>query len=263
MIRTNKRRLTFQLTPLLDLLLIVIFAQYLEVRETSREEIADAADDAERLEQLEAEHDRLVARAGESDRLENENESLRRRLEGESVQRERLAKRFAEIFRVNERMMAAALDPEDPRFEGLSPEDLERLRKRLDELVEGGGGAALEHLVTYEELRKRADVWKVRIGNVDEGGRVSITAGERTATSRPATPEAFATWIAEFRNSLDQPKDHVIILLTYESRSAELRAKNTVRDGLSRFVTRARSDGGPQFFWAEIGYDPRVLGLPN
>ena len=31
----TSRRLTFQLTPLLDLLLIVIFAQFLDVRDTT------------------------------------------------------------------------------------------------------------------------------------------------------------------------------------------------------------------------------------
>lgn len=251
------RRLTFQLTPLLDLLLIVIFAQYLEVQETTREEIADATRSSGTIERLREEH------AAEVNRLETENAGLRDRLERESFQRERLAKRFTEIFKVNERELAAALDPENPRFEGLSQEEIERLRKRLDEIVAASGGEALEHLVTYDELRKRADVWRIRVGNVDEKGEITVRAGDRDRNFRARTAEQFAAELDRIRNAIEQPKSHVVILLTYDSRSAELLARNTARDGLSRFVTRARGSDETNFFWAEIGYDPRVLGLPE
>jgi hypothetical protein len=256
----TRRRLTFQLTPLLDLLLIVIFAQYMEVRATTGEELAEARETAERYQTLEAEHDAALIR---TERFEQQNEALRATLQDEAERTTRLANRFAEIFEVQADVLAEALDPENPRVEGISAEDRERLRRQLGELVSAKGPEALEHLVTYEELRKRADLWRVRIGNVADGGRVTVDAGGRTDTFAVRSAEGFATRLATIRNDVEQPKGLVILLLTYDSTRADFLTRNAVRGGLSRFVTRTQGNETTRFFWAEIGFDPALFEEPK
>ena len=63
------RKLTFQLTPLLDLLLIVIFAQFMDVRETAARNEADYRREAEvRLDRLRNERNDLAAQQQRAER---------------------------------------------------------------------------------------------------------------------------------------------------------------------------------------------------
>ncbi len=255
----NRRRLTFQLTPLLDLLLIVIFAQYMEVRATTRtqaEELRAAVERAEGLPTVEEMQEQVA-------RLEKSNAELTRERDAAEQRLDRLSEQFAEVFRLNEDAIEKLLDADDPKLAGLTEEQLEKLRERLGELVKAKGAEAVEHLVTYEELRKRADVWRIRVGTVEEKGRVQLTAGGREESFAVKSAEDFSDRVFAVYKGLPQPKSHVVILLTYDSKRAELVTLNDVRSGLPRLVNRMQADGDSRFFWAEIGYDPRVLGLPN
>ena len=72
--RLLRRRLTLQLTPLLDLLLIVIFAQYMEMRQQTVEAASVAAERVEAAEQ-----ERAAARR-ELERELADLQQMRRRL---------------------------------------------------------------------------------------------------------------------------------------------------------------------------------------
>lgn len=257
------RRLTFQLTPLLDLLLIVIFAQFMEVRSTTRIQATELAAAVERADQTTRDRPRVDELAARVDELEAEKGTLARELARTERRMDRLSQRFAEVFRVNEETLRKLLDADDPQLEGLTDEQVAKLREQLGELVRSRGAEAVEHLVTYDELRKRADVWRIRVGTVRERGRTSVTAGDAENSFVVESSDDFADQVFALYKSLPQPKDHVVILLTYDSQQAELVTLNYVRTALPQLVNRMQADGDSRFFWAEIGYDPRVLGLPD
>ena len=78
----TSRRLTFQLTPLLDLLLIVIFAQFLDVRDTTTErEQLTSTQVATADQELAATQDQLAKIIAEKDKVEADREFLRKSLQ--------------------------------------------------------------------------------------------------------------------------------------------------------------------------------------
>jgi hypothetical protein len=247
--------------PLLDLLLIMIFSLYLEVRERSerREEQADrrvAAAEAEVEKErrtLGTERARLAEREGA---LEAENEDLRGRVEDVVEQQRRAADLIAELFDVPADLVDEALRPR-PGEAARSAEETERLRQKFRDLAAARGPAVIEHLLTHEELRKRADVWTLRIR---ANGEIVFSSGDRTQSFRAATAEEFATRLYERYKTLPQPKGIVVLLVSYGDARADVR--QAVLAGLPEAVRRLREDslGRTQFEYAVLGFIPEEDG---
>ena len=267
------RRIAFHLTPLLDLLLIVIFAQYIEVRDqTRREQMATS----QRLQAVERERDealQAVAALRDTDandrrrqddalqRLRSENETLRQQqaelaeaLRQAAEQRDRVGALTALLFDVPPELMTRAL--EAPAAER-TPAEVERLRAQFRELAQMRAGAAVKHLLTYDELRKRADVWDVYVA---ETGEIAFSAGEQRRTFRADTPETFAARLYDIYKSLPQPKGLVIILLSYGDAKAVWR--EAAIKGLPQAAARMREDaaGRTRFEYAVLGFRPPDAG---
>jgi len=87
----TRRRITLQLVPLLDLLFIVLFAQYIDLQDATRNEIASA--EVQR-QQVEAERLRAEAERAQADQLRtdalNQLEELNRQGEQWEIERRRL-----------------------------------------------------------------------------------------------------------------------------------------------------------------------------
>ena len=78
----TSRRLTFQLTPLLDLLLIVIFAQFMDVRDTTTEhEQSTSSQLTAAQEELAGTQDQLAKIIAEKNEAEADREFLRESLQ--------------------------------------------------------------------------------------------------------------------------------------------------------------------------------------
>lgn len=269
---TVPRRLTFQLVSLFDLLMIVIFAQYLDVQEKTRNQLARAArevaaaeskaDQAEEQKQAETE---ILASGEEIRRLlerglqekEEQYAALKADLEQQLTERddeldanrarmERLSALVAELFHLSPESLAGVL-------KSRSAEETARITEQLKRLASGSGGEAVKHLLTLAELEKRCDVWEIRIG---DDNVALVSAGERKQRIRPQTPQQFQAELFKFYQQLPQPKSLVVILLSWAD--AELGARNAAQGGIELATEHMRTDSErrSRFEYAVLGYIP-------
>jgi DNA repair exonuclease SbcCD ATPase subunit len=263
------RRLHLQLTPLLDLLLIVIFAQYLDVtQQAKRESISAEQQISERHAELERGYAKLrrevkqqqAALAAERERLarnaaasEAKVEQSEQNLDDVVAQQRRAADLIAELFNVPAELVDQALAPRPAGAPQRSSQDVERLRERFHELASQRGSEVIEHVLSYDELRKRADVWSLRI---EKTGEILFEANDIRQAFRAATPAEFSTKLYDRYKTLEQPKGLVIILVSYGDARADVR--QSVLNGLPEAVRLMREDrlGRTQFEYAVLGYIP-------
>ena len=263
------RRFALQLTPLLDLLLIVIFAQYLDVQQQADRQALQSVRQVEAARQeLEAAAavERQTLRAGQAD-LADERERLveaRRELDSEraeiatrvadmAAQQRRAADLVAELFNVPQALIDETLRPLPAGVPPRSPQETQRLCDRFAELSQLRGAEVIEFLLSYDELRKRADVWTLRL---EATGEILFTAGEREQRFRAAAPEDFAARLFDRYKTLPQPKGLVVLLVSFGDARAD--ARQAVVAGLPDAIRRLREDrlGGTQFEYAVLGYVP-------
>ena len=175
------RRTVFQLTPLLDLLLIVIFAQYLNLKHATKEEVSRVEQEARetlhdegRL-RREAETDRDQAQRLEKDtrnelhakgrtirELQQENDELRQTLVAARFKAEEAARQAKlDLLRIGE-LVRETLRLEEDDFEqairDLSAEEKKGLRRSLEEMRGKAPSAIVRHFREMAEIRKRCDV---------------------------------------------------------------------------------------------------------
>lgn len=266
------RKLTFHLTPLLDLLLIVIFAQFLEVRDTtaaqeqqSTKSIARAEQDFDAAEQelTQLRTDRRNAQAALA-KLEQEltllqdvaseltvsQEDLEKKLAAAREQRDRVAGLMSDVFDLPADTIEELIPLRTGQDVLLSPEERERLKKRVREYSGQNPQAALQHLLTFEELRKRCDIWELYVG---ADGMTTFTADNVTQQFRAETPEEFESRLFDCYKRLPQPKSLVLMLLSHGNvkRANYLAALR----GLPRATDRMRQDqsGRSRFEYTVIG----------
>jgi len=265
------RKLTFQLTPLLDLLLIVIFAQYLDVRDRTAQDHETQSSETAELKSRAARADRqrsaIAAKlaATESDlnlaraRLDNIGESVRKTLADKDEdarrlqeQRDLLAKALGEIFRLPEQTLRKVMQPLAGKDAARAAEELRKIRERIEKLRKSAPQQIVRHVVKYEELLKRCDLWEI---HVDPRNNVRIAIGPKVHQFRFTAREFQATGNEEkdrderrryardlrqdfyrklfaFYKSLPQTKSVIIVLTSRESETtaAYLVAKAGIQD---------------------------------
>ena len=242
-----RRKLTLQLTPLLDLLLIVFFAQYMELQRLTAEAQTRSREQASSAEEARREL------ADERRALEEKASRLSGRASEAEEQRRVIGELAAELFRVPPELAGQLLQPQPGTV--LTPEEVGALRARLRRFGEMQADELVRHLLTYNELLKRADVWDLYI---DADGVVTFDTGERSFTFRASSPEDFAAALFQRYKALPQPKGLVIMLLSYGD-ITEVRAQ-AARNGLRMAAERMRddSDRRSQFEYAILGLRSRT-----
>jgi len=245
------RRIRFQLTPLLDLLLIIIFAQFMEVREaTARTENTAEVKYQQRLTELEDSARRYKSRIDQehSDRQKELNESFRKIL----VQQQRSGDILSELFDVPREMIEDALKLRDPS-RAATDEESEQLRQRLSEFSKKRGRSVIRHLMTYDEIRKHCDVWELYVA---ENGTFQFSNGTVMRDFRAETASEFEDSMYEVYKSFDQPKSLVVILFTFGDARAGIRQMGI--DAMPNVVARMRKDRGQRnwFEFAILGFSP-------
>lgn len=248
------RRLTFQLASLLDLLLIVMFSQYLEVRIVAEQE-------GERLvverEASTAEREKLRAQVDETQsQLKTLEERLRRADESESERLERVGRLFGEMFRLPESTIRSVVQQRSQEHGGPSASDVVALKQELKTLAASRGDQVVDHLLTYVEMKKRFDVWELYL---QENGAIIVTAGthqKRVQTGIVETAQQFSDEIFNIYKSFPQTKSIVLILVSYGD--ARLTHRTAVTKGLPLVAERMRADsnGAARFEYAVLGYRP-------
>lgn len=273
----SPRRLSLQLTPLLDMLLIIVFAQYLDMRENAhlnagktQAAIVDLAETRERLKallaaeellrsQFEMERSRRVTAEDDAQTGRQKLKQSETNLERALQQQEVLASLMTEVFQIPpseiQRLLSNARIPALEQ----SPQEMERVRDEFQKLSQQRRGRMIEYLLTYDEIRKRCDVWDF---HVDGNGIMTMTAGERTKRIRLPTLanddvdiQQFNAEVYQWYRSLPQPKSLVVILLTYD-RTARIATMDGVRRALPELVSRMHADylGQVRFEYADLGF---------
>lgn len=251
------RKLTFQLTPLLDLLLIVFFAQYLEVRTVARQETDRleasqrtlAKDLDETLRQLVA----LKAKLDDVDELRAERQSLTHEVQRLQAQRDLIGEMVVELFRVPESAVDVVVKERTGLGPGPSAGEIRDLKQQMERLATERGAEIVEHLLTFHELRKRCDLWELYI---QADGQIVFTAGPHRHVIRAEETAAFSARLFDAYKALPQPKSLVLILVSYGD--ARLGVRQAVLDGLPAALERIRADdeGRSRFDFAVLGFRP-------
>lgn len=271
------RRLTLQLTPLLDLLLIVIFAQYLDVehaqsvRAEQATKVTEERESAqERLAVLrqayEDVQDELLSatrRASEAEQAHTERlrriELLEEELDRTLDQQRLLGQLVVELFQIPRETLAQVLDPGAHPDAARTEADLERLRQRFREFQQQRAGRVIEHILSYDEIRKRCDVWDL---HVDANNVLSLTALDKTLRLRipvdangDVQKERLQADLFNLYKSMPQPKSLVVVLLTYD-RASRIYMVEAVRDTLAPLVAQMQADsaGRTRFEYADLGF---------
>ncbi len=280
----SRRRLTLQLTPLLDMLLIVVFLQYFQLREreqtltveqqaitTEREELISAnavsqkqiSELMTRMEALQAQlmlterqalHAREIAIEDRKSLIQSQT-SLQQVVEQQKV----VGRLVQELFQIPpeevEQMLNAVRGPAN----GETPAERQRIIERFKQISNQSSGKMLEHLLSYEEIRKRCDVWNLEI---DAEGIATITDGTRSRRFRiPMTEdgdvstEQLINELFSWYRTLPQPKSLVVVLLTYD-RGSRIFITESVRKALPIWVSRMQADsaGRSRFEYADLGF---------
>jgi hypothetical protein len=262
------RRLALQITPLVDMLLVVLFLQYLDSRQQQEATLATASEanrernraraqlvltesrENEMRAELESAREGIARIAAESRARDDRAVQAEIALERAEAQQRVLGELLVELFQLPADQVAAVLDPaRDPPL-ATSSEDVERLRAQFREFAESSPGAMIRHLLTYEEIRKRCDLWDLF---VDAEGIATLDTGTSQARFR-VQPETFEEDLFRRYKSLPQSKDLVILLLSVDRRS-ERQFVQPVRTALPRIVDRMRADSGgrTRFEYADLG----------
>ena len=266
------RRMTFQLVSLFDLLMIVIFAQYMDVRETARlqsehasREVAAAQEKAAQADRKRQEESASLNRgleiqkllSLELERVRADREALRVESTRKLTQLEHdLKDARDDVHRVGDLVSELFNLPDELRQQLVKPRssaDAARVSEALQTLAEKRGSDMVRHVLSLDEVQKRCDVWELQI---DDFNVTTFTAGAVKVRFRADTPTQFASELFKHYKGLPQPKSMVIMLLSWSD--AELRARNAAVEGLEKAAERMRADSErrTRFEYGVLGYIP-------
>lgn len=255
-----RRRFVIQLTPLLDLLLILVFALLLGLRQQGRTEeqrarsvvtralpeLADQVDPVKALVEQHRQDTRALEKARKkSGQLASRRDAERRladELARSRTQQARIGDMVAELFQVPDEMLKKALAPDAALGGTRSEAEAARLRREFRKLGSKRGREVVRHLLTFEEMRKRCDLWDLVIV---EDHRFELTAGTTTRTFQARTPAEFDDRLFRAYKSLEQPKDLVIVMLAWQA-DARFAAIETAVSRLPSVTERMRNDRSGQ-----------------
>lgn len=208
----------FQLTALLDLLLIVVFAQFMEIREMQdRQAVAFGSKLAEQQRRAaDAEASAAAAQRIQGDQAAQIDRAL-------TTVRQRLSAQQPVDLPADQRTELAALQ---------------------ETLAQASPGEIVRFLAAYNELLKRAEVWEL---HADARGQIELRQGQATATFRlearrqAERAEEFAARFYQQFKSLPQPKGLVIILASYDLQSTA-GVYQAIIDGMPLAMQKLRNE---------------------
>ncbi|GAB5444639.1 MAG: hypothetical protein Fues2KO_49880 [Fuerstiella sp.] len=253
------RRLTFQLTPLLDLLLIVIFAQYMEVQQKAesaqaelKQQQQDLADQFQQgrqaLEQQFQQREQQLA--ANQQQVEREREEYRQQFENIVQQHQQAGSAIADALNLPGRLVEQVMrlntsgDPQQAR-------NVDSAGERLSQAIEARGSEMVRWLLRFNEMQKHVSIWEV---HVLENGQALLSDGEQQARLSFSSQDEFVTQAFEASKAFTEPKPLVIILLSWGNPQAIQRRRAT--DGMLPLVERLRADAGNTrwFDFSLMGY---------
>lgn len=255
------RRITFQLVSLFDLLIIVVFAQYLDMGQKTKEKQSAAeqklvtlTEQTEMLSRLQQElsraqraHDELQAQVKSAAERGQERETqLESDLDAARAELLAAGKLLASFIKASQSDLQKAIKS------GTGP-NAEQAQQEWARLSQSTGPAAVQHLLTWVELLKRMDLWQMHIA---ADNSITLRAADRTIKFRATSSERFTSEMLRNYRTLPQPKSLVLILLSWGD--AELSTRAAATKGLEQLVERLReeTDRRTRFDFAVLGFIP-------
>ena len=254
-----KRRLALQLTPLLDLLLIVKFSQYIENRHRS---VAAQETLAAREKEMDT---RLAA---EDARMEQRRLALEKDVADQKASLAELARTYDEKFRsiVNQHHQIGSILAESLNLPGNviaevlklrtsgSSDDAKRLQdaaERLQKLMQARGEEIFRFMLQVDEMQKHVTIWEI---HVQENGQAFITDSQQSFVTDFSSDAELAARLFESSKSFSEPKSLIVVLLTWSDAQAVARRRAT--DAMPLLMEQLRRDaGGTRWYdFSIIGY---------
>lgn len=238
--KTARRKVTLNLLPMLDMMLIVIFAQYLAMRDQSQHEEARAA---QAISEVEVTRATLAEERREAEMLTDKALD----------QRDLVGQLAAELFNLPDETVAKLLRQ---RFRDDAPpsdDEIAAIQEEFRRLKGRRGQEIVKHLMTFNEIRKRCEVWELHVA---ESGLTSLKTPDEQTEFRAETPAAFATKLANFRTRKES-KNLVLVLLTYGDVTAPI--YEAALTGLPLAIERMQLEaaGRTRFEYGVLGIEPR------
>lgn len=249
-----RRRLTFQLTPLLDLLLIVIFAQFMEVQHSAE---SGEVELETRRAQLEEEY---------ATRLESLDQQFTTQKNQIATRGEQYNEYFSSILKQHKQ--AATVLAESLNLPGQLVEQIAKFREvgdttsaeqladagqQLKDLLPQRSEELFRFFLRYDEMQKHVSIWELHL---QENGKARFSDGQSTALVDFTSPEDFEERAFRASKGFSEPKPLVILLLTYGDTQAGFRRK--AESSLPNLVQRLRNDAGNTrwFDYSLLGFRP-------
>ncbi len=262
----KRRRIILQLTPMLDLMLTVLFVQAILLKgvsmdavdaktkvattlAASRDMVSRYKQDNEGLtrerndlrDKLKTAEDRLAA-ATES-QLEAEE-----RVKEINANMERIANLAKNIFDVSEETVLTMTA-------GMNDNQAARIRAELERIQKENPSEALKELMKLDELRKRCDFWGL---HVSYDGQLEFFVNDKKIAStfiqKDFGPEPIVNAMEDAASQLQEPKSIVLVVLTHANPETTIcrLAKHGVKSFLSRRNTMPNSKS--KYELSEWGY---------
>ena len=242
-----RRRITLQLTPLLDLLLIIIFAQYMEMQQKFRQQESEL----KAKESVVVQAEKLVNEARErwenaAHDAERERAELATQLERALSDKAGLGKLLAEALQLPPEMVEKAL-------KGKTEAQINEIRKSLATLPKAKSTDVVHELVVLAELKRNCDVWEIHIDGRD---LVHITAGEEKSSFRAETAKEFERQFFLWANKHPSRKSLVLGQLTWGD--ASYGVQQAAKEGLVRAMGQLRQErlGRTIYEYVVLGFHP-------
>jgi|HubBroStandDraft_4_1064222.scaffolds.fasta_scaffold279964_2 hypothetical protein len=230
-----RRRVIVQLAALVDLLFVVFFLQYTQIRQSALHAIergnnadklkATVLADQEKLrrerDELRAENDKLQHKLAES---EEKSADAQKRARDQIVQ---IAQAAKEVF--------AGVDPKilAEQMQGASEEQRVKVLNELKQAQGKTPAGLIQSFRKSAELQKRCDIWEVHLS---ADGRVRVRAPDlQDRTFVPGDENDFSNEFMQIVREAREPRSLVLILFTHGN--AEARALRTVTKGLEQVRT--------------------------
>ena len=255
----NRRRLTFQLTPLLDLLLIVIFAQYMEVQMTVHSGEAQLHAQRKSMDEETVRHRQELESKyrTKSRQLRVAESRYTERLQSLLAQHRQAGSTLATTLNLSARLVEQILQLQQTSHADHA-DRVQQAVRRLQEQLDARGAELLRFIIRYDEMQKHVSVWEMHLL---DNGQAMLTDGQLTHRVSFESPEEFAAQCFAASKAFDEPRPLVLVLMTWGDTQAGFRRSAT--DGLPLLMRRLRDDaGGTRWFdYSLMGYRPDGLLL--
>lgn len=239
----TRRRLSLQLTPLLDLLLIVMFSQYIENRSRS----AQAAEEL-RLEKAAVQEELTRERAQLEDLRRNHETQYRSLLQ----QHQNIGTLLNQTLDLPATALAEVLKLRNDN----RPADADRLQQALTTLrsqLDQNPDALFRFFIRFDEMQKHVSLWEIHL---QQNGKCRLQDGQQSLEVEFSSETELAEKLFEASKSLEDPHSLVLLLVTWGD--AQLGAQQKTRRAVTllRDLLKRDSENRQIYDYVVLGFRP-------